>query len=91
MRRPVLLFTVIVAVTLLASSVALALTVKGTNKVDNILPYRGDDYVDAKGGGDTAHHSYGDDTIYGRGGNDTLRGGLGNDIIYGGPGADLID
>ena len=101
MKRSVLLAITMAAALLLASGVALAATVKGTSgnddplegteKTDNILPYNGDDVVNAYGGDDTVHHSFGADTIYGGDGNDTLRGGRGADTIYGGPGADLID
>ena len=63
----------------------------GDHRSNNINPFGGNDYVDAKGGDDYVHHSYGDDTIYGGDGNDTLRGGFGRDTIYGGPGRDLID
>ena len=101
MRRSVLLLITMAAALLLASGVALAATVKGTSgnddplegteKTDNILPYNGDDVVNAYGGDDTVHHSFGNDTIYGGPGNDTLRGGRGGDKIYGGDGADLID
>ena len=100
MRKSVLLLASMALAVLLASGVALAANVKGTDGVDVLYgtpsrdvinPFSGNDTVYAKGGNDDVRHSYGNDKIYGGGGNDTLRGGFDNDEIWGGPGKDLID
>ena len=100
MRKSVLLLASMALAVLLASGVALAANVKGTDGVDVLYgtpsrdvinPFSGNDTVYAKGGNDDVRHSYGNDKIYGGAGNDTLRGGFDNDEIWGGPGKDLID
>jgi RTX calcium-binding nonapeptide repeat (4 copies) len=100
MRKTVLLLASITLTVLLASGLALAANIKGSegNNVltgtpsrDTINPFAGDDVVYALGGGDDVRHSYGKDYIFGGSGDDTLRGGFDSDIIWGGPGRDLID
>ena len=101
MRKSVLLLTSMALAVLLASGVALAANIKGTEgddpaltgteSRDTINPFAGNDTVYALGGNDDVRHSFGEDTIYGGAGNDTLRGGRGTDTLYGGPGKDLID
>jgi Ca2+-binding RTX toxin-like protein len=100
MRKTVLVLASMALAVLLASGVALAANIKGTEgddelygttSRDTIIPFGGDDTVYALGSNDDVRHSFGNDTIYGGAGKDTLRGGRGSDVIYGGPGSDLID
>ena len=89
MRNATLLLASVALTMLLASGVAWATPVKGTEGPDTlqgtpsrdvIIPFDGDDTVYAESGGDQVRHSFGDDTIYGDSGGDTLRGGRGNGI-----------
>lgn len=66
---------------------------------DQILAFRGNDFVDGGGGGnDRILADYGDDVvqggagadgIFGEHGNDTVDGGANNDKVYGGRGDDI--
>jgi Ca2+-binding RTX toxin-like protein len=100
MRKTVLLLATMALAVLLASGVALAANIKGTeyddvltgtSSRDTVNPFAGNDKVYALGGNDDVRHSYGNDYILGGTEDDTLRGGFGNDHIWGGPGKDLID
>jgi Ca2+-binding RTX toxin-like protein len=70
----------------------------GTNELDIINAFDGDDTVYGKGGNDFIFGGSGNDRIYGdfpkeqAGANDYIDGGLGNDILFGGAGDDrLVD
>jgi Ca2+-binding RTX toxin-like protein len=55
----------------------------GSQEIDDINPFGGNDKVYAYDGNDSVRHSYGNDIIWGGTGADTLRGGFGHDTIYG--------
>jgi RTX calcium-binding nonapeptide repeat (4 copies) len=83
MRRPILaLVSLVLAMMLLASGVALAKNITGTPRADNI---RGTIYADnirAAGGNDVVFALGGADVIRGWSGEDRLHGGKGNDRFY---------
>jgi Ca2+-binding RTX toxin-like protein len=73
-------------------------SLSGTNELDIINAFDGDDTVYGRGGNDFIFGGSGDDRIYGdfpkeqAGGNDYIDGGLGNDTLVGGVGDDrLVD
>ena len=89
MRRAVLLFTVIGAMLLLVSGIALAATFActagaqycdGTNEADMITGTEGRDYIRAGSG---------NDQVYAQGDNDYLRGSFGSDVLIGDAGNEL--
>lgn len=61
---------------------------RGTNKADAITANGGDDRVDARAGADTVELGAGNDRSYGRRGADNVKGGDGDDTMYGGQGND---
>lgn len=67
---------------LLLSGVALAATISGNNRDNDIRGTRFADTIDAKGGEDRVRGGRGNDKIWGGDGNDTLVGGKGRDRIY---------
>ena len=54
---------------------------RGNGDDNRIVAWKGDEFLDGKGG---------NDTLYGKGGNDKLSGGHGNDKLVGGTGKDLL-
>lgn len=110
MRRTRRLIWVVVAMgmaVLLASGVALAANIRGTDGADKINGTADADSLDGMAGDDTISGLAGSDKIDGGGGNDklygvddkgtaesgddTIRGGFGTDTIWGGPGADTLE
>jgi Ca2+-binding RTX toxin-like protein len=82
---------------LLASGVALAATINGTNgadflvgtrQADTIKGFRGDDIIGGKDGADTLRGYEGNDITDGQAQSDTLTGGPGRDNIITGPGSE---
>ncbi len=67
-----------------------AVTIRGTEGIDNIIGTSGPDVIAGLGGNDTINGNSGNDIICGNMGNDTLYGGIGNDRIYGGGGNDKL-
>lgn len=68
----------------MASGIAIAATLTGTNNGDTINGTGDADTIDGRGGGDTIDGRAGKDTIEGGDGRDTIRGGNDDDEIYGG-------
>ncbi len=109
MRRTRRLMWVVVVMgmaILLASGVALAANIRGTDGADTINGNAGADSLDGMAGDDTISGLRGSDKIVGGYGNDTLygrskespeddpndiRGGFGRDTILGGTGADTLE
>lgn len=98
-RRLVLAFAVVIAAILLASGVAIAATLEGTddadtlegtNNADTINGYGGGDTITGRDGPDDLDGGQGRDTIYGGGARDKVRGGPDDDTIYGGEGDDKV-
>jgi Ca2+-binding RTX toxin-like protein len=87
MRRTVLLLTVLLAMLVLASGVAIAATLRGTAGNDQITGTTLNDTIYGLGGNDTL---LGSSLSYDASGNDTIYGGLGDDGISGRMGADSI-
>ena len=87
------------ALTVLATSIALAATVtdtagddtlRGTERADDISG-RGNDHIRARGGSDVAQGGPGNDDVYGMDGPDRdVAGGVGDDNLYGGLGGDTL-
>lgn len=75
MRRILLVLTAIGVAVLLASGLAIAATILGTDGPDTLTGTSGDDTIEGFGG---------NDTISGMAGSDTIKGGLGADKLYGG-------
>lgn len=66
-------------------------TLNGTNKVDYIYGYDGDDRINAGADNDYAYGGNGDDILFGNAGHDRLYGEDGTDHLEGGDGHDLLD
>ncbi len=81
MKRIPALFALVVLLSALFTSVALAKTIIGNNGENTLTGTNRADTIDGRGG---------QDSIFGRGGQDTLIGGTGEDSIFGGRGADHI-
>jgi RTX calcium-binding nonapeptide repeat (4 copies) len=100
MRRTILLVSLMaLAMLLLASGVALAKYIggtdgddnlRGTKRADTINSYRGNDVVKGRKGNDTLNGNPGEDRVYGGQGNDKIFGGDGKDQEYGSKGRDRI-
>src|SRR5215210_2561943 len=90
-RRLVLAFAVVIAAILLASGVAIAANIDGTDGPDTLNGTKNADTINGKGGGDTIDGRDGPDDIDGGKGNDKISGGGGRDKIRGGPDDDDID
>ena len=91
MRRASLLTLSVVLVLVLASGIALAATIRGTDGNDFL---RGTDFPDtigARGGNDEVRARAGADKVYGGIGRDTLYGKENADLIVGGDGNDGLD
>lgn len=79
---------------------ALAVTLDGTDRDDDLRGTNGEDNIDGKGGNDTIRGlgakdnldgDSGNDLLYGGDGDDNLDGDSGNDRLYGGAGSDTFD
>jgi hypothetical protein len=81
MRRITLLLALMATALVVASGVALAATLNGTNRADTLVGTPKIDSINGFGGGDT---------LRGKGSADNLRGFTGSDDLYGGPGHDRI-
>jgi Ca2+-binding RTX toxin-like protein len=91
MRRTTLLLSVMVATLLVASGVAWAATIVGTNGNDTRNGTANRDYMYGLNGNDQLSGRAGDDQIEGGGANDTLNGDGGNDVVDGGGGNDTLN
>jgi Ca2+-binding RTX toxin-like protein len=87
------------AVSLIATTVAVAATIvgdassnvlTGTEQRDRILARGGDDTVNALGAADLVRSGEGADTVDAGRGRDRVHGGAGNDTLNGGPGCDRV-
>jgi Ca2+-binding RTX toxin-like protein len=90
MKRVVLLVAAIAIAVVLASGVAWAATIVGTNGDDTRTGTENRDFMYGLNGDDTLVGRGGNDVIEGGGDRDILRGGDGNDEVSGGPGRDEI-
>jgi hypothetical protein len=105
MRRTIILLTTMAMTILMATSVALAVTVncpssglcKGTNEADVLLGGSGDNSISGYDGDDymtggpaIADNTTGADRMYGGNGKDQMWGGAGDDTMLGGDGDDDI-
>lgn len=63
----------------------------GTAANDVVTGSIQDEFINLKGGDDTAYSGGGDDIVVGGGGNDSIFGGTGNDVLEGDAGNDLLD
>lgn len=73
-----------------ASTVAVAVTLKGGDGADSLVGGHGDDLLIGGDGDDTLNGASGNDTAFGDAGDDTLNGGSGKDELIGGEGNDLV-
>lgn len=73
----------VVAAILVASGVAVAATMVGTEGNDTLNGTQGDDTMSGYGGSDWFNASGGSDVVYGGPGNDTTGGGAGADKLHG--------
>jgi Ca2+-binding RTX toxin-like protein len=99
MRRATLLTAAVALMLVLASGIALAANIKGTdgnnflrgtNSADNIGARGGNDEVRARAGADKVFGGTQRDTLYGMENGDLVVGGDGNDFLDGGTGDDTI-
>jgi len=99
MRRASLLTVSVALIVVLATGVALAATIngtngndflRGTNSADNIGARGGNDEVRARAGADTVNGGTQRDTLYGMENGDRIVGGDGNDALEGGTGNDTL-
>lgn len=84
--KMVIVMAVLVA---LASSVAVAKTINGTNGPNRLSGTNKGDYISCKGGNDRINGRGGMDRVL-AGGADKVNGSFGNDVILGGPGGDTL-
>ena len=98
-RKLVLGFGMVIVAILLASGVAIAADIEGTDgpdkldgtdHADTINGNDGGDTISGRGGPDDVDGGQGRDTIYGGGARDKIRGGPDEDEIDGGPGNDKV-
>ncbi len=89
-RRAVLSLATMVLGVFLASGVALAKTIEGTDKPDDLLGSDRDDMISGRAGADYVSGGKGSDVLYGGPGNDTVVGRTGNDHISGDLGSDRL-
>lgn len=71
-----------------AAGTAVAATLTGDNRRNDIVGTAGADVIRGLGGADDLHGGDGNDRIRGGWGRDDIEGGPGNDRIFGGPGQD---
>jgi Ca2+-binding RTX toxin-like protein len=62
----------------------------GTNQVDSIYGYAGNDILSGLGGNDYLYGGAKNDYLYGGADHDVLDGGADNDVLHGGPGNDTL-
>ena len=62
----------------------------GSNFVDNLQGFAGNDTISGRGGNDTIDGMTGHDTLRGDAGSDIVKGGTGNDSLNGGLGNDRL-
>src|SRR5215208_1855534 len=90
MRRVILLLTVMDAMLVVASGVALAATRTGDNGPNNIVGTNRADTLQGRGGHDLVNGLGGNDFVSGGAGHDELSGGFGDDVVSGGPKGDSL-
>jgi RTX calcium-binding nonapeptide repeat (4 copies) len=90
MRRAVLLVAAMAMAMVVASGVAWAATIVGTNGDDTRNGTNNRDFMYGLNGDDVLRGRDGNDVIEGGGGADVLRGQPGNDTVSGGPGVDEL-
>jgi Ca2+-binding RTX toxin-like protein len=90
MRRAILVLTVMAATLAVASGVALAVTVLGTEGPDDLAGGAGDDSILGLGGNDVMDGGSGNDFMEGDSGNDFVYGDVGSDRITGATGDDIL-
>ena len=90
MRRTILLLVIMSLTLLLASGVALAATILGTDQSETLIGTRYADYIRAEGGNDVVRGLGGPDQLNGKTGEDRVVGGDGDDNLYGGTGNDRL-
>lgn len=91
MRRASLLTLTVALVLVLATGIALAATIKGTDRDDFLRGTNGADNIGARGGNDEVRARAGNDQVFGGTNSDTLYGMENNDLIVGGRGNDRLD
>lgn len=89
--KKVILTTALLGLTIVASGVTHAATIKGTSNDDLLLGTRNADQMYGYKGKDRIFGDNGHDTIYGGGSADFIFGGAGRDKIWGQNGSDEID
>jgi hypothetical protein len=86
----ILMLTVLAATLVVASGVALAVTVFGTEGPDDVVGGTGNDSILGLGGNDVMYGGSGNDFMEGDSGNDFVYGNTGSDRITGGTGDDIL-
>ncbi|WP_245246241.1 Ig-like domain-containing protein [Nostoc sp. ATCC 53789] len=71
-------------------TVAVGITLNGTNQNDNLNGTSGNDIINGLNAQDTISGNAGNDKLVGENGDDLLYGGTGNDQLYGGNGQDTL-
>jgi Ca2+-binding RTX toxin-like protein len=89
-RRAVLSLATMVLGVFLASGVALAKTIEGTDKPNDLIGSDRDDMISGRAGADYVSGGKGSDVLYGGPGNDTVVGRTGSDRISGDLGSDRL-
>lgn len=72
-------------------TVAVGITLNGTNQNDNLNGTSGNDIINGLNGQDTILGNAGNDSLVGENGEDLLSGGTGNDTLLGGNGNDTLN
>ena len=90
MRRVILLSTVMAAMLVLVSGVALAASRTGDNGPNNIVGTNRADTLLGRGGHDLVNGLGGNDFVSGGAGHDDFSGGFGDDVVSGGPKGDYL-
>jgi hypothetical protein len=91
MKRAILLLAAMAVALGLASGIALAATIVGTDNNETLIGTRYADYIRANGGADVVRGRGGPDQLYGNGGQDRIYGGFGKgDRLHGGGGDDRL-
>lgn len=88
MRTATLFLSVVAALMILASGMAIAKNFQGNGKDNVLVGTRTADTISGSGGDDTISGKAGRDRLYGDSGADTVSGGAGPDDVFGGKGAD---
>jgi hypothetical protein len=90
MRNGMLLLAIVAVSVMLASGIALAESLTGTNGDDRLMGTDGRDHISGGGGHDLIIGRGGRDALYGDSGRDVLRGGRADDDMQGGLRADRL-